>query len=114
MVQTWSLRINVYSSEDSRYRGATRYIEFTAKSNKVAKAKVLDIAKKSAARLRKKNVAFFIQAAPYVFERNGRRVLDGNRILRNKLRYSNKNILRVVNPDVAFVQGYGPKALDRL
>ena len=113
MSQTWSLMLRTSSVNDTEYVGIYRIHKFDVNSNKEAKAKVLELTKKLAASLRRADVYIYALAMPYIM-RDGRRVLNGDRMLRNKYTYSAKKILGVTNPNVAFVQGYGPKIAARL
>ncbi|MBI2446909.1 MAG: hypothetical protein HYV51_03835 [Parcubacteria group bacterium] len=90
-----------------------RFINFDAENDQDAKKKVLDFCKKIVARMKHAKWEYFIiQAMPYCKQKS--EILDGNRMIRIKLKFSNRKILRIKNPDKVLVQGYGTEALKQL
>lgn len=95
---------------DCGKRVPPKLIEFEAENDNDAKLKIINICKKIVSRTHKLKWNYFIVlAVPY-----SDIGFDGNRMIRIKIRYSNKRILRVKNPDKILVQGYGPEALKKI
>ncbi len=109
-MEKWSFLFSTSTVYDYRYKGIFKNYTFYAKNNEDAKKQVLALTKKFISRLRRKDLYIYVHAMPYL--KNG--VLDGERLLRLRDRFSNKSILNIKNPDVALVQGYGPEALEKL
>jgi hypothetical protein len=86
-------------------------VSFRARNDSEAKAKIVEFAQKVLGRTKKKNRGIGVLAWP---EDQKTRQLIGDRLIRIKYRFRNRNILRVKNPDVALVQGYGSKFHDQL
>lgn len=112
--ELWSVIYSIQDVNNDDYRGIRGSIEFMAKDDAEAKNKILNYFKKVVASMRKTRGRFLmIQAVPLM--RDGERFVgDGNRMLRNKHRYSDKRLLRMKDPDKVFVQGYGPEAQEKL
>ncbi|MBI2640475.1 MAG: hypothetical protein HYW91_01155 [Candidatus Sungbacteria bacterium] len=112
--EKWNLILIFLDTPRRSPRLLIKDIDFEAKDDMAAKQKMLDLLKRSLKRIRRmRNRTLFATAAPYVVL-NGREGLDGNRIIRNRRAYSNKQLLRVTKPDLALVQGFGTEALKKI
>ena len=108
MSEKWSMALG-FNLEYTNYH-YPKYIDFEAKNDQDAKEKILNICKKIVARMKHAKWEYFIiNAMPYLKPKNA--VLDSNRMIRVKLKFSNRKILRIKNPDKALVQGYVAEAL---
>ena len=111
-MEKWRFHFSTTAFEDLRYQGISRHEEFYAKNNDEAKTKVLELTKSLISRLRRRDLFIFIFAMPFLNKEE--KVLNGERMIRIKDKFLNKRILHISNPEVALVQGYGPKALEEI
>lgn len=99
--------------EDKKYP-LLRVIIFRVQTIEEAKATVLNLLKRAYRGVRNtRNKILTAQAMPYGIE-NGQRVGYGDEMLRPKFKYSNKRILRIKNPNMVLVQGYGAETDDKI
>ena len=115
-VELWSLHYTVSSLKlNSPPRTIVGYVDFYAKDDEDAKRKILGILKSKMARVKwTKDRLLLVMASPCLEADNPDKGYDGNRMIRNKHSYSGKRILRIKNPELALVQGYGAEAWDKL
>ncbi len=91
------------------------YVDFQAVDDKEAKTKILEVLRRKLSRVKwTRDRTLSVMAMPPMKAEDPRKGLDGNRMIRNRYSYSGKRILRIKNPELALVQGYGPEALEKL
>jgi hypothetical protein len=87
-------------------------VKFTAKNKRAARLRILELYKTSIRRLKTCKGRFpQIQAGRCIGDTND---IDSKTLVRIRHRYSNRRVLRVKEPDKAFVYGYGAEAVEEL
>ncbi len=117
--RTWSVFYVIASHSKGNPQdsvGAVRSGEavFRARTNDEAKGKMLAILQRKIARIKNVRARVFIPEAFPQEPEEGASVVYAHEMIRLKPYYANRRLLRIRNPDVALVQGYGPKAHDKL
>lgn len=109
----WSISYHVSSLDRFNRSDPCAHADFESKNFEEGKIKVLNWIKHRVSRLRHMRHGrwFQIIAAPYLPHSN---ILDGAQLVRVRRKYGNKRILKITDPDVAFVYGYGAKQWDEL
>ena len=108
----WRLLL-IISNKDGEGKIKIYTINFNTENLGMAKEIILKQSQKILRRykrVREKKIQ--IDAMPYFV--NTPEVLNGDMTIRNKDRFWSSAILRIKNPDVVLVEGYGPKALAEL
>lgn len=109
--EVWRIHYSTHAHHDNRYNGILKDEMFTTTGDKAAKEKVLQLVQRFVKSLRRRDLFIQVMAAPYInYNPNeDRNMIDGERMLRIRHGYANRRILRVINPDIALVRGYGSK-----
>jgi len=103
MSEIWSM---VFVFDFQRRNKSYPQTEFMAENDNDAKLKVLNICKENVQRIRQFKWKYFvIQVFPCPKSDDDFSYI--NRTIRVKIRYANRRILRIKNPEKILVQGYG-------
>lgn len=115
--EEWNFWFSVSSFASAKEYGRFYFwnVDFRARDDKEAKAKVLKILKQKVGRLKSmRNRVLGGMAAPRLLV-DGKGGCDGDRMIRVRFSYSySKKLLRVRDPNRVLVQGHGPEALEEL
>ena len=104
----WSVICWINKMHDENY-GRIIHLDFKSPDITAAKKILLSYCQKLIKRIKNiKHTIIVLQALPRLEDENGKTYLVGEQMLRLRSQYSNRKILQIKNPDVVFVQGYGP------
>lgn len=110
----YSALVNVttnFSTGQSRF--ASKHFKFEAENSAEAKQKLLTESRKYLKKFRPTRDRFVqIDCAPYLITEKG--VLNGDKLLRNRHKFSTIPSLMRTGAEKIFVEGYGPKQWDDL
>jgi hypothetical protein len=110
----WSTSIHVIDLKNENARVVSKSIDFKAINNVEAKAKVLAILKRVVSRVKNIQDKCVSDMTLPREPRTGEVYVTTDDMIRARDYYRNRRILRIKNPDIALVQGYGSEAWEAL